>query len=74
MAATYVRAFEMTAMADTMEFGFWLPKSQEDGGGREYMLQYSIHRFAVEMDPPAAAPSGDGHPDIGGQFIQIMGT
>jgi hypothetical protein len=61
----YVRAFEMTNVADVMEFGFRLPLSLENGSGREFWYLYSRCFNGAELDPPVTVtPSSSGIPDV----------
>jgi hypothetical protein len=58
MAATYVKAYEFIQIGTSgLEFARVLPVSNPDGGGREWFLANSPHRFAFEVDPPAATPA-----------------
>lgn len=61
MAATYVKAYEFVQTGDAgLEFAWILPVSNPDGGGREWFLANSPHRFAFDVDPPAATPAPSG--------------
>lgn len=71
----FYRAYEVELPASfAVECGLMVPVSLEDGSGHEYLYLYGPFRFASESTLPSAAPASEGHPDIGGQFIQIIGS
>lgn len=61
---------------DTIVCGFYMPAPTDAyDSAHTFLTYYTQFKYGAVIDPfPTAAPSGDDHADIGGQFIQIIGT
>ncbi len=70
----FYRAYEVELPASfAVECGLMVPASREDGSGHEFLYLYGPFRFASESTLPSAAPASEGHADVGGQFVGIVG-